>query len=133
MSNFSPVSTLTERARGIVKSAVGVVFGNDDLRREGELHKEKAAAAETATKLETDAERERAQAELVAREKEVEVERERLAAETAAEKQKQQAEINRAREEQRIATEAAQQWTAQFNPRPTTAPDFERIYEEILA
>ena len=32
-----------------------------------------------------------------------------------------------------LATEAAQQWTAQFNPRPTTAPDFERIYEEILA
>jgi alcohol dehydrogenase len=31
-----------------------------------------------------------------------------------------------------LAAEAAQQWTAQFNPRPIAAADFERIYEELL-
>lgn len=29
----------------------------------------------------------------------------------------------------RLAEEAARQWTAQFNPRPVTAADFERLYE----
>jgi alcohol dehydrogenase len=32
-----------------------------------------------------------------------------------------------------LAAEAAQQWTAQFNPRPIVASDFERIYGELLA
>src|SRR4051812_6393476 len=32
-----------------------------------------------------------------------------------------------------LATEAAQQWTAQFNPRSIVASDFERIYGELLA
>ena len=31
-----------------------------------------------------------------------------------------------------LAAEAAQQWTAQFNPRPIVAADFERIYGELL-
>jgi alcohol dehydrogenase len=31
-----------------------------------------------------------------------------------------------------LAEEAAKQWTAQFNPRPITATDFARIYEEAL-
>ena len=31
-----------------------------------------------------------------------------------------------------LATEAAQQWTAQFNPRPITPGDFEVIYEDLL-
>lgn len=31
-----------------------------------------------------------------------------------------------------LATEAAQQWTAQFNPRPIIADDFRRLYEEAL-
>ena len=30
------------------------------------------------------------------------------------------------------AKEAAQQWTATFNPRPITADDFEEIYGEVL-
>lgn len=32
-----------------------------------------------------------------------------------------------------LAADAAQQWTAQFNPRPIVASDFERIYGELLA
>ncbi len=31
-----------------------------------------------------------------------------------------------------LALEASQQWTAQFNPRPITPGDFERIYEGLL-
>ncbi|MEQ1861167.1 MAG: iron-containing alcohol dehydrogenase [Chthoniobacteraceae bacterium] len=31
-----------------------------------------------------------------------------------------------------LAEEAAKQWTAQFNPRPITAADFARLYEEAL-
>jgi len=31
-----------------------------------------------------------------------------------------------------LAAEAAQQWTAQFNPRPIAADDFQRLYEEAL-
>jgi len=32
-----------------------------------------------------------------------------------------------------LAREAASQWTAQFNPRPVVASDFEMIYTEALA
>jgi alcohol dehydrogenase len=32
----------------------------------------------------------------------------------------------------RLAAEAASQWTAQFNPRPVAAADFERLYMEAL-
>jgi len=31
-----------------------------------------------------------------------------------------------------LAQQAAQQWTASFNPRPITAEDFERLYEEVF-
>lgn len=31
-----------------------------------------------------------------------------------------------------LAEEASRQWTATFNPRPITAPDFERLYREAL-
>jgi alcohol dehydrogenase len=31
-----------------------------------------------------------------------------------------------------LAASAAGQWTATFNPRPITAPDFERLYQEVL-
>lgn len=31
-----------------------------------------------------------------------------------------------------LAREAAAQWTAKFNPRDITAPDFERLYEEVF-
>jgi alcohol dehydrogenase len=31
-----------------------------------------------------------------------------------------------------LAEEAAQQWTAQFNPRPVTAVELARLYEAAL-
>jgi alcohol dehydrogenase len=31
-----------------------------------------------------------------------------------------------------LAADAAQQWTAKFNPRPVTAADFEKLYAEVL-
>ena len=31
-----------------------------------------------------------------------------------------------------LAREAAQQWTASFNPRPIGAEDFEHLYEEVF-
>jgi alcohol dehydrogenase len=31
-----------------------------------------------------------------------------------------------------LAAEAAAQWTAQFNPRPVAAPDFEQLYRAAL-
>jgi alcohol dehydrogenase len=31
-----------------------------------------------------------------------------------------------------LAASAAKQWTATFNPRPIAAPDFQRLYEEVL-
>ena len=31
-----------------------------------------------------------------------------------------------------LASEAAAQWTAQFNPRPVAAADFERLYHAAL-
>ncbi len=33
----------------------------------------------------------------------------------------------------RLSAEAARQWTAQFNPRPVAAPDFEKLYTAALA
>lgn len=32
----------------------------------------------------------------------------------------------------RLAQEAAQQWTAKFNPQPISAEDFEQLYQEVL-
>jgi alcohol dehydrogenase len=32
-----------------------------------------------------------------------------------------------------LAKEAARQWTAQFNPRPISAPDFEKLYADALS
>jgi alcohol dehydrogenase len=31
-----------------------------------------------------------------------------------------------------LASEAAQQWTANFNPRPVTAADFEQLFRDAL-
>src|SRR4051812_23686897 len=59
---------LADRVKGVAKTLAGTVTGNEDLKREGELHHEKVEAAETAAELEATAEREQAKAELTARE-----------------------------------------------------------------
>jgi len=74
-----------DRMKGVAKKAAGAVLGDDDLKREGELHREKAQADTEAAKLQEKADREQAQAETAAREREIEIERQRLAAEAAAE------------------------------------------------
>src|SRR3954471_3690037 len=97
MSDVDPVTkvgSVVDRLKGTVKEAAGTVTGNDELVREGELHKEKADTAVEAAKAEAEAEREQAKAELVGREKEIEVERQRLQAETAAEQRQHQAEAD---------------------------------------
>jgi alcohol dehydrogenase len=33
----------------------------------------------------------------------------------------------------RLAEEAAKQWTAQFNPRPISAADFQQLYEAAFS
>src|SRR3954467_4691640 len=101
-----------DRVKGTAKTVAGTITGNEDLKREGELHQEKADAAETATHLEATAEREQAKAELTAREREIEIERRRVEAETAAETREQQVERERIAEEARIAAQTNAQEAA---------------------
>src|SRR3954447_7314218 len=101
-----------DRVKGTAKTVAGTITGNEDLKREGELHQEKADATENAAHLEATAEREQAQAELTAREREIEIERRRVQAEVAAETREQQVERERVAEEARIAAQANAQETA---------------------
>ena len=55
---------LVDRVVGTAKKAAGAVLGNDDLRREGALHQEKAETAKKAAELSVEAEREQQRAEL---------------------------------------------------------------------
>src|SRR6185437_10450154 len=99
MSDVDPatkVGSVVDRLKGTAKQVAGTVTGDDDLTREGELHKEKARTAVEAAKAGATAEREQAKAQVVAREMEIEVERERLQAEATAEQRAQRAEIERA-------------------------------------
>src|SRR3954467_3147502 len=92
-----------DRVKGTAKTLAGTITGNEDLKREGALHHEKADATETAAHLEATAAREQAKAELTAREREIEVERHRVVSEAAAETREQQAEHERVLEEAKIA------------------------------
>ncbi len=100
---------LVERLKGTAKSVAGTLTGNDDLKREGELHHEKVAAAETAAELQAAAAREQAKADLVSREREIEIERQRVAAQAAADLREQDLERERDAEQQRVATESQRQ------------------------
>src|SRR5690348_239886 len=103
----TPTSGLADRVAGTAKKLAGAVLGNEDLKREGELHHEKVEATKQAAQLEQTAERERTEAELTAREREIEIERQRLAAESAADAAQTRAEQERLAEERRIAAETA--------------------------
>jgi uncharacterized protein YjbJ (UPF0337 family) len=82
------IGPLVERVKGTVKQVAGAATGNDDLKREGQLHHDKADAVTESAALEAQAEQEQAAADITAREREIEIEieieRERLAAATAA-------------------------------------------------
>ena len=95
------VGGLVDRLKGKAKRAAGAVTGNDALRREGELHEEKADAVERAERLDAEAEQQRAQSDIVAREQELAAAEERLNVEEAAD-------ARRARlERERVQAEAA--------------------------
>jgi uncharacterized protein YjbJ (UPF0337 family) len=106
-----PAGGLVDRLKGSAKQVAGAVTGNEDLKREGQLHHEKVDAAQEAAELATSAQREQSAAELTAREREIEIERQRLATETAAVAQEDQAERERVAAEMRIEAETAQQVT----------------------
>src|SRR3954463_3326782 len=86
------VSEFVDRIKGSVKQAAGAVLGDDDLKREGELHHEKVDAAKTAKEAEKQAEQEHTEAEVITREREIEVERQRIATEVAADAREAQVE-----------------------------------------
>lgn len=70
-----------DRLKGKVKQLGGAVVDDEQLRREGELHEEKADAVEQARRLDAGAAQERAEAEIVARERELAVESQELTVE----------------------------------------------------
>jgi uncharacterized protein YjbJ (UPF0337 family) len=104
-----PAGGLIDRVKGTAKQVAGAVTGNEDLKREGQLHHEKVDAAHDAAELAKTAKREQDAADLTAREREIEVERQRLAAETAAVAREDQAEHERVAAEQKIEAATAQQ------------------------
>ena len=103
-----PAGGLIDRVKGTAKQVAGAVTGNEDLKREGQLHHEKVDAAHEAADLAKAAERDQAEADLTTREREIEVERQRIAAETAADARETQAERERIAAEQKIEAETAQ-------------------------
>jgi uncharacterized protein YjbJ (UPF0337 family) len=111
-SYTSPAGGLVDRVKGTVKQVAGTVLGNDDLKREGELHHDKVDAANVAKEAAAKAAQEHTEAELVTREREIEVERQRIAADTATDARQQQIEREKAAEEARIAAETARRESA---------------------
>src|SRR3954463_1326261 len=87
---------LVDQVVGKAKQAAGAVLGNDDLRREGELHEDRADAAKQAAELATEAEREEQRAELTGRGGGGGCERRRRQAEEAPDRQQQQIEQSEA-------------------------------------
>jgi uncharacterized protein YjbJ (UPF0337 family) len=108
----SPGGGLMDRVKGTMKQVAGTVLGDDDLKREGELHHDKVEKANEAKDAAAKAAQEQTEADLVTREREIEIERQRIAAETAADARADQIERERAVEEQRIAAQTAQQEAA---------------------
>jgi uncharacterized protein YjbJ (UPF0337 family) len=103
---------LVDRVVGKAKQAAGAVLGNDDLRREGALHEQKAAAAQQARELTFDADREQQRADLTGREREVEVERQRLLTEAAADRRQQEITQSETRAKASVDAEALRQEVA---------------------
>src|SRR3954453_12067119 len=103
---------LVDQVVGKAKQAAGAVLGNDDLRREGELHEDRADAAKQAAELATEAEREEQRAQLTEREREGEVERQRLQPEAAAARQQQQIEQSEAAAKAAVEADAVRKEVA---------------------
>ena len=99
---------VVDRLKGKAKQVAGSVLDDKDLEREGELHEEKADAAQEAKRRKAEAVQERDEADLVARERDLKIEEERLAAEETADARKAGAERDRGEEEQRIERDHAE-------------------------
>src|ERR671910_684027 len=93
---------LVDRLKGKAKEVAGSLLNDKQLEREGELHEEKADAAQAAKRREAEAAHERREADLVAQERDLKVEEQRLAAEETAEAREAAIERERAEEKQRI-------------------------------
>jgi uncharacterized protein YjbJ (UPF0337 family) len=94
-----------DRLKGKAKQVAGSVLENEQLEREGELHEEKADAAQEAKRREAEASQEREEADLVARERDLKIEEQRIAADETAEAREDAVERERAEKQQRIERE----------------------------
>ena len=103
---FDP--TYLERVKGKAKRVAGSVFGDEELKREGELHERKADAVKDAARLDDEAAQERAGAEITARERELAAEEQRLVAEESAELREARLEREWRESEARVEREHAQ-------------------------
>ena len=128
MSNPSaPRSRLADRMFSTAKKALGGLLGDDRLRREGELHDEKADAEATARHLESVAAEADEAAALSARERELDEERARLAAEEQVEARTQLAddELRRTEHAAEAERQRAEQAAAEQERRAVAEADAE--------
>src|SRR5690348_4956666 len=103
MSDRDPnVSSLIERVKGKAKRAAGALTGDAALKREGELHEEKADAVVEASRLDAQAEATRESTDIDARERELALEEQRLTNEERADAARARIDEERKRTEQRI-------------------------------
>ena len=102
-------SSFAERARSKVKGLAGSVLGDRTLKREAELHEDKADAIEDRDRLEAEAERQRHEVELSTRAQELEAERALLDAEHASDVREAGIDQERRAAEARIEAERLQQ------------------------
>ena len=110
-----PSGGLLDRVKGAAKQVAGAVTGNEQLKREGDLHQERAAAQQAAAQAQAEAEKEQASAEVTQRETEIATERQRLAAEAAADERQAQIERESDAKERQVhaAAEARQELAEQ--------------------
>ena len=90
MSPSELLTGLADRVLGTAKQVAGSLIGSDNLKREGQLHHDKAGARTQAAELDAAAEHKQRKAELAERRQTVSTERQRLAAQAAADAKEQQ-------------------------------------------
>lgn len=73
-----------DRIKGKAKGLAGAVTGDDALRREGELHEERADALVEARDLEAEADRQQGEADIASRQQELDAQRKEVEVEEAA-------------------------------------------------
>jgi uncharacterized protein YjbJ (UPF0337 family) len=99
---------LLDRVKGKTKQVIGNITNNEQLEREGELHEQRADAAQEARRLAAQADAAQEETDLIAREQELAVEEDRLAAEETAAAREERLEREQQATEQNLAREQAQ-------------------------